>query len=378
MELWIGLISGTSADGVDAALIRIGAGPGELELLAYRSDPLPAGLSERIRTFAAEPVELRELLQVDREIGERFAASARSLLSQAEIAPERVSGIGSHGQTVAHYPEPEVQGSLQLGSAAVIEAATGLPVVSDFRSADLAAGGQGAPLTPFVHRRLFAAPDEARAVLNIGGFTNVTFMGAGGSDLGAFDPGPGNALIDRAVRFQSEGREAFDRDGARARAGRVRERVLKELLDDPYFDRAPPRSTGHEYFGAEFFAHARKRILEESDDPNDLIATLARLTVESIVACARFAPEPPARWLLCGGGVHNPMLVEPLRERLAPARVETTDDHGIPADALEAVGFALLGWAARNGIDSNVPEATGARRGVVLGTLTPPSGSGGR
>ena len=255
----------------------------------------------------------------------------------------------------------------------MIHAATGLPVVSDFRSADLAEGGQGAPLTPFVHRRLFAAPGEARAVLNIGGFTNVTFMAAGASELVAFDPGPGNALIDRAVRFESGGREAFDRDGARARAGRVRERVLKGLLADPYFDLAPPKSTGHEYFGAAFFARVREQILDESDDPNDVVATLTRLTVESVAACARFAPEPPARWLLCGGGAHNPMLVEPLRDRLAPARLETTDDHGVPGDALEAVGFALLGWAARHGIDSNLPEATGARRRVVLGSLSPPA-----
>ena len=171
MEFWIGLLSGTSADGVDAALVRIGSEPRDLELVAYRSEPMPPELQERIRGAGREAMALRDWLRLDAEIGACFAAAAEAVLSEAGVDSAAVTGIGSHGQTVAHHPEPEVRGSLQLGSAAVIHARTQIPVVADFRRGDLAVGGQGAPLTPFIHRLLFGAADEPRAVLNIGGFT---------------------------------------------------------------------------------------------------------------------------------------------------------------------------------------------------------------
>ncbi len=372
-SLWIGVLSGTSADAADAALVRIGAAPGAIELIGFSSLPIEESLRREIFALA-EPVRLRDLLRLDVALGELFAAVSLEVLRSAAVSRERVTGIGSHGQTVAHHPEPSVRATLQLGSAAVLHARTGLPVVHDFRAADLAEGGQGAPLTPIFHHAVFARAGERRAVLNIGGFTNVTYLeGRDPARLIAFDPGPGNALLDRCARLASGGRERFDRDGARARRGRVRPAALEALLSDPYLEKAPPKSTGHERFGEAFFEVARRAVEAEGGGPDDLMATLAALTVESVARAAlRFFPGPPARWLLYGGGARNPWLRERLIERLAPAPVETTEAHGVPTEALEAMTFALLGSLAAGGRPGNLPAATGAGRAVVLGSLVPP------
>ena len=367
-------MSGTSADAIDAALVRIGGDPGDVELLAFREEPLEESLRARVHALASGAVELRARVQLDVELGERFAAAALGVAKQAGVALSRVRGIGSHGQTVGHFPESEVRGTLQIGSAAAIHELTGRPVVSDFRRADLAAGGQGAPLTPFFHYYRFADARERRALLNIGGFTNVTYLpDRDASRLLAFDPGPGNALLDRAARWASDGAERFDRDGLRSLRGRVREDLVEEWLADPYFALTPPKSTGHERFGEAFFARARAALLERGGSPDDLCATLARFTVESVARAAHaFFPEPAQRWILYGGGVRNPALLEGLRARLAPAPVETTDRYGVPSGALEAIAFAVLGHCASIGLASNLPAATGAKRGVCLGALSPP------
>ena len=373
--LWIGLISGTSADGVDAALARIGDEPRDVELLSYLEVSLEESLRQRIHALAFDKLALRELLALDHALGERFAEAALAVARAAGVALEQVEGIGSHGQTVGHYPEPEVRGTLQLGSAAVIHERTGIPVVSDFRSADIAAGGQGAPLTPFVHHALFARAEEPRAVLNIGGFTNLSYLpGVDPGGVVAFDPGPGNALLDRAARRASRGRERYDRGGEGAARGRVCEGALAELLADPYFARRPPKSTGHEHFDEDFFERARGLVERAGGGADDLLATLAELTVRSVCdAAARFFPGRAARWLVYGGGVHNVHLMERLRQSLAPAPLESLETHGIPPAAFEALSFAVLGWCAARGRASNLPAATGARRAVVLGTVTPPS-----
>jgi anhydro-N-acetylmuramic acid kinase len=367
-------MSGTSADAVDAALVRMGASPQELETIAHASTPLNEDLRRRIHGATQGALPLRELLRLDVELGRCFADAAIALLRQAGVAADQVEGIGSHGQTLAHHPEPDVRGSLQVGSPAVLHALTGIPVVSDFRSADLAAGGQGAPLTPFLHRACFSEPGLARAVLNIGGFTNLTWLG--GSDaapLVAFDPGPGNALLDRAARWASGGADRFDRDGAGASRGRVNDRALERLLADTYFRLPPPKSTGHEYFDAGFFEQARDAVRADGGSADDVLATLMALTVESVVRAAEaFFPEPARHWLVYGGGVHNAALMNGLMQRLAPVPVETTAAAGVDPDALEAVAFALLGWCAARGRPSNVPEATGARCEARLGSLTPP------
>jgi anhydro-N-acetylmuramic acid kinase len=373
--LWIGLIPGTSADGVDAALVRIGDAAAHIELIALRTEPIDDGLRSRIHECVQGSVRLHDLVRLHRELGERFAEAARRVAADAGIRVSEVQGIGSHGQTVAHFPDAKVGGSLQLGSPAVIHERTGIPVVADFRSGDIAAGGQGAPLTPFFHHAYFARNDETRAVLNIGGFTNVTFLPSRDlEDVVAFDPGPGNALLDRATRWGTQGQEHFDRGGARALRGSVLGDLLDELLGDPYFALPPPKSTGHERFGAAFFERAREGVSSRGGGVDDLLATLAALTVESVVRSAKtFFPKPVERWILCGGGAHNPALVEPFRARVAPVAVDLSEDHGVPGDALEAVTFGVLGWASSRGMASNVLRATGARRPVVLGSAIPPN-----
>ena len=373
--LWIGLMSGTSADAIDAVVVRIGGEPSEIELVGAHEEPLEDALRARIHALVQGAAPLRELLALDAILGERFAAAALGAARAAGVRLEDVRGIASHGQTVAHYPEPAVHNTLQIGSAALIHARTGRPVVSDFRRADMAAGGQGAPLTPFFHFHRFADAKERRAVLNIGGFTNVSYLpDRDPAHVIAFDPGPGNALLDRAARWASSGVERYDRDGARAARGRVQRALLEEWLADPYFTRAPPKSTGHEHFGEAFFARARDALMARGGGPDDLFATLAELTVESVARAAeRFFPAAPERWILCGGGARNPALVRALAARLAPAQLDTTDAHGVPSDALEAIAFAVLGACASRGEPSNLPAATGASRAVCLGTVTPPN-----
>ncbi|MBW2282839.1 MAG: anhydro-N-acetylmuramic acid kinase [Deltaproteobacteria bacterium] len=372
--LWIGLMSGTSADAVDAALVRIGPDPSLLELRAQAQVALDEALRRRIHEAAQGTVALRDLVDLDRALGERFAEAALQVVERGGVAASQVEGIGSHGQTLGHFPEDAVRGTWQTGSPSVIHERTGIPVIADFRSADMAAGGQGAPLTPFLHHARFASADEPRAVLNIGGFTNVTFLpDLDAARVVAFDPGPGNALLDRAARAASGGERRFDRGGESALRGRVCEDAVAALLGHPYFDKAPPKSTGHEEFDSAFFERARALVDAQGGGPDDLMATLAALTVRTVVAAARrFAPVPPARWIVYGGGTENPALMRGLEERLAPAPIETSDAYGLPASAVEAVAFALLGFCGARGLPSNLPAATGARRPVSLGAATPP------
>ncbi len=372
--LWIGLMSGTSADAIDAALVRVGRDPGDVSLVAFREQPIDEELRARIHALALGPIALRELVKLDVELGGLFAKAALGVAREAGVPLGEIRGIASHGQTVGHYPEPEVRGTLQIGSAAEIHERTGRPVVADFRRADIAAGGQGAPLTPFFHFYRFAAAHERRAVLNIGGFTNVTYLdGRDPARVIAFDPGPGNALLDRAARWASDGGARFDREGERSLRGRAHAALLEEWLADPYFAQAPPKSTGHERFDEKFFERARDAVLARGGSADDVFATLAALTVESVARAAeRFFPQPPQRWIVYGGGVRNPALLDGLRARLAPAHVETADDHGVPSGALEAIAFAVMGHCASLGTPSSLPAATGARRAVCLGALCPP------
>jgi anhydro-N-acetylmuramic acid kinase len=359
----VGLMSGTSADGVSLAAIRPGP---PLKFLAYRTFPYPRALRERV--LGARGLRTPELSELNGDLGRFFAACAKKFIGRG-----RVDVIGSHGQTVWHEPGRH---TLQIGEAAHIAAATGVPTVCDFRPADIAAGGQGAPLTPFFHFHRFAVAHERRAVLNIGGFTNVTYLpDRDPSHVLAYDPGPGNALLDRAARWASGGRERFDRDGARATRGRVMPELVEEWLREPYFARRPPKSTGHELFGEAFFAHARQAVLARGGTADDVFACLARLTVESVARSAeQFFAKPAERWLVCGGGARNPALLGALRARLAPATLDTTDAHGVPSDALEAIAFAVLGHCSSIGQPSNLPAATGATRAVCLGVANPPNG----
>lgn len=377
----IGLMSGTSADAIDAALVEWPDDPAvrPFRLVAACEEPLEAPLQDRIHALAAGrlpgPEVLRELAALDVLLADRFAAAAAAAARAAGVALAEVDAIASHGQTVAHHPE--LGASLQIGDPSRIAERTGVATIADFRARDLAAGGEGAPLAPFFHHAVFSHPHEGRLALNLGGIANVTWLPAGGGpeDVVAFDVGPANALLDGVVRSLSGGRERFDRDGARARRGRRDEALLAELLDDDFLRRPPPKSTGRERYGLAEAEALAARWQRAGRAPDDLLATLAAFTVESVARAARTfcgaGPGALARVLVGGGGARNPALMDGLRAALPGAAVEPFDAAGVPADAAEAMAFSLLGRNALLGLANHLPRCTGARRAAVLGELAP-------
>lgn len=378
----MGLISGTSMDGIDAALVRLHPAGERLtvETLDFLSVPYRPDLVRALRQAAgAAPFAAAEFGRLHVAVGEAFAAAALTLLARPQAAAVRVRAIGSHGQTVAHDPERGV--SVQLGSAAVIAERTGIAVVSDFRARDLAAGGQGAPLVPFVDELLFADPARTVAVLNLGGIANVTVLepargaapwgGASGDgpQVRAFDTGPANMVVDGLVRRLSAGRETCDRDGARARRGRPSAALLDELLRNPYFARRPPKSTGAEIFGEPFIDELIAGGTRLGLGEDDLVATATQLTIDSIALA--LAGTNIERLVVSGGGVHNPALMNGLRVAFPSALVSSSAHFGVDPDAKEAIAFAVLAWAHLEGRAAGLPAATGARRLTVLGSLVP-------
>jgi len=376
----IGLMSGTSADGVDAALVEWpeGTAPRPFRLLAYRELPFPEKLQERVHRLAAgrtAPGEtLRELAVLDVELGERFARAAHEVADAAGVKLEEVDAIASHGQTLAHHPE--LRATLQIGDPSLIAERTGCTTVADFRTRDVAAGGEGAPLAPFFHFAAFADAAESRLVLNLGGMANVTWLpaGAGPDAVRAFDVGPANSLVDGAVRALTQGRERFDVDGGRARRGSVDPALLERLLDDDFLRRAPPKSTGRERYGA---AEAEALAAEWSAGGralDDLLATLVAFSVEAVRRAAdRWlgGADGVQRVLVGGGGARNAAFMEGLTRAFGAASVEPFDAAGVPADAAEAMAFALMGRNALLGLPNHLPVCTGASRAAVLGEVAP-------
>lgn len=375
----IGLMSGTSLDGIDAALVSFEGDVSDLRwsLEAFVTLPYDDERRDRIHRAIVDG-SAAILCRLHADLGEWLAEAALGVCEEAGIPPASVDLIGSHGQTVWHEPpEPGRRGAtLQLGDAGTIAERTGIDVVSDFRVRDVAAGGEGAPLVPWADRVLFAEPGRCRILQNIGGMANLTWIPARGdpSPLLAFDTGPGNALIDAAVALATGGRETYDRDGGWARRGTIREALLAELLANPFFDRPPPKSTGREVFGRPFVeALVRRERPRSTEEWADLIATLTALTAESIAAAIRrwVAPRPVDEVVLTGGGAHNTALREMIEERLSPVPVRGGEALGIDPDAKEAVAFAALAWAHVNHVPGNVPEATGAAGPRILGSFTP-------
>jgi anhydro-N-acetylmuramic acid kinase len=376
----IGLMSGTSADAVDAALVEWPEGPAPrpFALLAYREEPIPAELRARIHRLAAGrvpgPEALRELARLDVILGERFAAAARAVADQARVPLAAVAAVASHGQTVAHHPEDRA--TLQIGDPSVIAERTGCTTVADFRPRDVAAGGEGAPLAPFFHFAVLGDPREGRGVLNLGGIANLTWIprDATPEDVVAFDVGPANALLDGVVATLSGGAESCDRDASLARRGRVDGALLARLLDDEYLRRPPPKSTGRERYGlaeAEALVAASRACGRGAED---LLATLVRFSAEAVAgACRELLPGAPRpdRLLLGGGGARNPALCAALREVLPGVPIESMDAAGVPADAAEAMAFSLLGRNALLGLPNHLPRCTGAARATVLGEIVP-------
>ena len=382
--LAVGLMSGTSADSVDAALVRFMRRDNGFDdqILEFISQPYPKNLRERImKVFKDEAGSLELACQLNFEIGEVFTKATHRLILASGFPAQAIKVIGSHGQTVYHIPPTPGKGrkptpsTLQIGESSIIANSSGIPVASDFRPPDIAAGGQGAPLISTADYYLMAHGSKTRILQNIGGIANCTYLPAGGEmgDLIAFDTGPGNMVMDGLMTVFTDGKKTYDKNGNMARSGTPDEKWLKELLKMPYFSRKPPKTTGREMFGYEFVKkmaeEGKKRKLSEKD----IMATAGMFTVESIARAYEkflFRKARPKEIILSGGGSKNRFLVNALKERL-PEDMElvTQEKYGVNSKAREAIGFALLGLLCILGLPGNIPAATGAREKVSLGKI---------
>lgn len=362
-ELYIGLISGTSMDGVDATLVKFG--DTSLQVIQTREHPYPTALRRTLIAVVNEPADTTVDIigQLDRRVGECFRDAARALLDDAGIDASAVVAVGSHGQTVRHQPNLGNPFTLQIGEPSVIAKGTGITTVADFRRSDLACGGQGAPLTPLFHDWLFRQPGTHRVVLNIGGIANVTVLPAGKHVTTGFDTGPGNTLLDAWVRKHRD--TPYDANGSWAAGGSVNEALLSRLRADPYFSAAPPKSTGFEHFNLHWLESATTEAL----DPVDVQATLCALTADSIATAVESVAAKTSEVLVCGGGVHNAELLRRLGARLPTSRIGTTAEAGLDPDWVEACAFAWLAMRRIQGQPGNLPSATGATRSAVLGSI---------
>jgi len=385
-------MSGTSADGVDAALVRI-SGSGETlraRLDCFHTTPFEPWVREAILRLCQPDAPVTEVCRMSFELGQLFAEAALGVMERGGLRSEEVDLIASHGQTVCHLPERTGGGStLQIGEPAMIAEATGVTVVADFRPRDMAAGGQGAPLVPYADWVLLRHPERARAIQNIGGIANVTYLpaGRGLEEVIAFDTGPGNMVIDAVVAHVTGGKMGCDQDGDLAARGRVDEGLLSWMMEHEFISRRPPKSTGREEFGAGFVGSLLAEAERRGVGAEDLVATATAFTAESIADSYRqFLSSQGGidEVILGGGGSYNPTLCEMVRARLpgiamSPGRVPPAtrprvfrhEDFGINSKAKEAIAFAILGNETMLGRPANVPTATGARRAVILGKIVP-------
>lgn len=374
MSLYIGLLSGTSMDGVDACLVDYSS-PSPLILGTHHS-PYPAPLLSELRELTSPRASqgVQRMGRLDAWLGEFFAESALRLLDITGIPASEVRAIGSHGQTLWHAPHDDWPHTLQIGDPHRIAERTGITVVADFRRRDVAAGGQGAPLVPPAHAALFGHADEARIVANIGGISNITVLpqgqgkGQSSSGIWGFDTGPGNTLMDAWI--QRHRGEAFDRDGDWASTGTVHEDLLERLLADPYFSRPAPKSTGPEHFNLDWLETRGEGLLEKMP-LEDVQATLLEFTARSLIRTARDAAPETEKMLVCGGGAYNPLLMQRMQSLAGAMRVESTADHGVEPAWVEALAFAWLARQTMEGLPGNLPRVTGARGERILGAIYP-------
>jgi anhydro-N-acetylmuramic acid kinase len=393
----VGLMSGTSMDGIDAAVVEITgrsiklgksgrSGRPSLRLIAFQTTPYPDELRKRLlRLASGSALPVAESCRLNARLGEEFAAAALRVIRRSGVARGSVGLIGSHGQTVCHLPEPEREGrwrlrsTLQLGEPSIIAERTGIATVADFRPRDQAAGGHGAPLTPLLHDVLFRHPTRGRVVVNIGGISNLTYLkpglkqGGKRESLLAFDSGPGNMLLDGIVHERTRGRLSMDVHGRLAGRGRVCGPLLTRLMAHPYLRQRPPKTTGRETFG---LPAMRKRFGRywSSLSTADLLATATAFTARSIaVHCTRVIdPKGPIDDVIVGGGgSRNPTIMLELQAALPSVMVSIMEAYGYDSRAVEAMAFALLAYEAVQGRTNNVPAATGAARAVVMGKILP-------
>ncbi len=374
-----GLMSGTSLDGIDVAIVEI-RGRGwtkRVRTLAFRTVPYPEKVRQAILGVSNAPAHTATISRLNFLLGELYAEALIETARHARIRLDSIGLIGSHGQTIFHEGTPvsflgrRIASTLQIGEAAVLAERTGIPVVADFRPRDIAAGGRGAPLVPYVDYLLFRHRRRGRVLLNIGGIANITAIppSAPPEQVIAFDTGPGNMVVDALARHHTRGRWQFDRDGRLAARGRVNRDLLDQLLGDDYFRQPPPKSAGREQYGREFV----ERLLATGLPLPDLIATATAFTAAAVaVGIERFVrPRMPVHELIVsGGGVHNPRMMAQLAAFLPGVSVATSGDYGVDADAKEAIAFAVLAYETWGRRPANLPSATGARRPVVLGKVS--------
>lgn len=379
----IGLISGTSVDGIDAALVDIdGRGrDATLKLLRYETLPYPSGVPERILGLTTGGT-IKELCHLNFYLGELFSEAAGKITKLAGYSLSEIDLIGSHGQTVYHYPKGKrekgrlIRSSLQIAEPSVIAERTGITTVADFRPRDIAAGGEGAPLTPRLHDMLFRHEHRSRVVINIGGISNLTYLQAGRrlDSLIAYDTGPGNMLIDGIVRLITRGRSRVDREGRLGGAGKVHQGLLANCLRDSYLRKTPPKTTGREAFGSERIEKIVKKGKKLRLSTEDLLATVTAFTARSISESYRkfILPRGGAdEMIVGGGGTRNPTLMNFLSEAMIPTPVKAFEDYGLDSKAIEAMGFGFFAYETILGIPNNVPSATGAMGPVVMGKIIP-------
>lgn len=374
-----GLMSGTSADGVDVAIVDITSRT--QQVVAFGMKPYPAAVRKTVLKLCDPAASnVADICHYNFLLGHIFADALIEQCKKNGIALSSIDLVGSHGQTIYHNPSgtrfgnKRIASTLQIAEPSIIARQTGITTVADFRPADIAAGGQGAPLVPFADFRLFAHRKLSRAVQNIGGIANVTYLPANTSPRGiiAFDTGPGNMILDGLMMHITAGKKNYDRNGAMAAKGIVHRPLLKTMLKHPYFRRRPPKTAGRENFGAAYVNTLYQTATTQKLRPEDVLATATAFTAVSIAQAYRqFLPMIPDQIILCGGGAQNRTLVNQLKEQLPTAGFFTTSDFGIDSDAKEAVSFAILAWSTLKGLPANIPAATGAAKSVILGKIVP-------
>lgn len=375
MPLVIGLMSGTSVDGVDAALVDIKNHKNKnlkITPVSFLLTPFPKKIKERIiRAASPGGGNTEEVCRLNFELGEIFAQSVKNLLHQARISPRRIYAIGSHGQTICHLGK---KGTLQIAEPAIIAERTGITTVADYRPSDIAAGGLGAPFAPYFHALLFQHSKKNRAVHNIGGISNVTVLphGTGFKGVFGFDTGPGNMLLDGAMAHFTKGKKSYDHGGAIAARGFVSLLLLKKLMSYPFISQKPPKTAGREEFGHHFFEKIFKQARRWGLRFEDVIATLTAFTAQSIGENYRrfvFQKCIPDEIIFGGGGNHNQTLMKMLKAELCGIQLSTFEDYGISSDAVEALCFAVLAYQTLHHQPTNIPNVTGARHPVVMGKV---------
>jgi len=361
-ELYIGLMSGTSLDGIDAALIEFKGN--KINLVSFDYLPLPSDIQQSLQQLSKPDalISLKEYGAMDTKLGHLFAEAVNKVLAKAHIPAASIQAIGSHGLTVYHAPAIKFPFSLQIGDPNVIAELTGITTVADFRRRDIAAKGQGAPLVPAFHQAVFQHPDEHRCIVNIGGIANITVLPSNPSaDVIGFDTGPGNTLMDLWIKLQQN--LPYDKNGAWGQSGKINHDLVTLLTQDPYFNTAPPKSTGKEYFSLPWLYQYFDAFSCKAEDVQASLCFLTAITI-----CDAIKKHAPAtdRILVCGGGSHNAYLMELIQQN-SGCPVESTEHYGLHPDHVEAMAFAWLARQTMNKLPGNVKEVTGADNSVILG-----------